>query len=69
MTIKTNLAALIEQRNLNPTRLAKEFGIPQPTIHRILTPESPCRHELSTSRHLRPISERGWKIWSKVECR
>lgn len=40
MSIKDNLAALLEQRNLNPTSLAKETGIPQPTIHRILAGES-----------------------------
>ena len=40
MTIKDNLAALIGQRHLNPTMLAKETGITQPTLHRILSGES-----------------------------
>lgn len=40
MPIKENLAALLAQRNLNPTQLANEAGIPQPTIHRMLSGES-----------------------------
>lgn len=40
MAIKDNLAELLAQRKINPTYLAKETGIPQPTIHRILSGES-----------------------------
>ena len=40
MTLKDNLAKLMASRGLNPTSLAKETGLNQPTLHRILTGES-----------------------------
>ena len=40
LLVKKNLEWLIEQRKTNPYELQRETGVPQPTIHRILTGES-----------------------------
>jgi hypothetical protein len=39
-TIQKNLITIIEVTGLNPTRLSELSGVPQPTIHRILSGES-----------------------------
>lgn len=40
MGVRENLASLIDAFRTNPTALAHATGVPQPTIHRILTGES-----------------------------
>lgn len=40
MNVKKNLGWLLSSRNTNPNSLAEATGVPQPTIHRILTGES-----------------------------
>lgn len=51
--ISKNLKYLLNRYAISPTALSKSTGVPQPTIHRILTGES---KEPRTS-NLRPISE------------
>jgi SOS-response transcriptional repressor LexA len=40
LLVKSNLEWLLKSRNINPYELARQTGVPQPTIHRILTGES-----------------------------
>lgn len=40
LLVKKNLEYLIEMRGTNPHELQKATGVPQPTVHRILTGES-----------------------------
>lgn len=40
MNVRTNLERLIAERDTNATALAEATGVPQPTIHRILTGET-----------------------------
>lgn len=39
MSIKDNIAAAIQDKNTNPTQLAKKIKMTQPTLHRILSGE------------------------------